>query len=437
MKKKIVILMLAGVLSTAIINSKVIEMPTEVNAEESFQNIGNGDNGDQVKEIQSFLKSAGYLDGEADGSFGNMTENAVKNFQKDNGLEETGIVDRDTFEKLKEKGVPEGLIVDEDQWKNWTAINNPSVLVFLDGCELAGCDIGLKGEQQQNHKEGTFYFKDDGASSSLDGAGVYYGVESQQVNYAGLSTSEEYIYNSDRFKDACKRLMRGYASYVNKDASNSKDTLNVENSITEERASEIVDYCFDAGIEHCLVDNMRIRLIRSDTDGGYYSFHIEYSMDNKSEKKKDKVKKIYKSKGEHLSVSSEDDLKWLRDLTDKGMDTTLTTLELTDEYIYSDEDDYIRYRFLGSLGGYNGSFEIIYDKKFDTCEAVFYYDTSDLDSVRKNLVDIFNRRSDVFSASLAANAPDTDYWNVNGIDSSDGWFHLDCYNNKTIIFTIS
>lgn len=84
MKKRMVMLMLAGVLSTAIINNKVIEMPTEVNAEESFQSIGNGDNGEQVKEIQSFLKSAGYLDGEADGSFGNMTENAVKNFQKDN-----------------------------------------------------------------------------------------------------------------------------------------------------------------------------------------------------------------------------------------------------------------------------------------------------------------------------------------------------------------
>ena len=84
MKQRMVMLMLAGVLSTAIINNKVIEMPTEVNAEESFQSIGNGDNGEQVKEIQSFLKSAGYLDGEADGSFGNMTENAVKNFQKDN-----------------------------------------------------------------------------------------------------------------------------------------------------------------------------------------------------------------------------------------------------------------------------------------------------------------------------------------------------------------
>lgn len=437
MKKRIVMLMLAGVLSTAIINNKVIETPTEVSAEESFQSIGNGDNGEQVKEIQSFLKSAGYLDGEADGSFGNMTENAVKNFQKDNGLEETGIVDSNTFEKLKEKGVPEGLIVDEGQWKNWTAINNPSVLVFLDGCELAGCSIGLKGEQQQSHKEGTFYFTDDGVNSSLDGAGVYYGVESQQVNYAGLSTSDEYIYNSDRFKEACKRLMRGYASYVNKDASNSKDTLNVENSITEERASEIVDYCFDAGIEHCLVDDMRIRLIRSDTDGGYYSFHIEYSMDNKAEKKKNKVKKEYKSKGEHLSVSSEDDLKWLRDLTDKGIDTTLTTLELTDEYIYSDDDDYIRYRFLGSLDGYSGSFEIIYDKKFDICGARFYYDTSDIDSVRKNLVDIFNRRSDWFLASLAANAPDTDNWTVNGTDRSDGYFQLACYNNKTIIFMIS
>ena len=39
MKKRIVMLMLAGVLSTAIINNKVIEMPTEVNAEESFQSI--------------------------------------------------------------------------------------------------------------------------------------------------------------------------------------------------------------------------------------------------------------------------------------------------------------------------------------------------------------------------------------------------------------
>ena len=58
MKKRIVMLMLAGVLSTAIINNKVIETPTEVSAEESFQSIGNGDNGEQVKEIQSFLKSA-------------------------------------------------------------------------------------------------------------------------------------------------------------------------------------------------------------------------------------------------------------------------------------------------------------------------------------------------------------------------------------------
>ena len=394
MKKRMVMLMLAGVLSMTIINNKVIETPTEVSAEESFENIENGDNGEQVKEIQSFLKSAGYLDGEADGSFGNMTENAVKNCQKDHGLEETGIVESNTFEKLKGKDVPEGLIVDEDQWKNWTAINNPSVLVFLDGCELAGCDIGLKGEQQQSHKEGTFYFKDDGASSSLDGASLYYGVESQQVNYAGLSTSDEYIYNSDRFKEACKRLMRGYASYVNKDASNSKDTLNVENSITEERASEIVDYCFDAGIEHCLVDDMRIRLIRNDTDGGYYSFHIEYSKDSMNEIEEKGETEIIKERDPNKRwvtvISTYDLMKEIKDIIDSydnisifnGVDDLKNMIESGEVDVQEDTAD-------GCFISCRGHYSYIYSKDKKSCGIYFVFDDKDIDSILETCKTIF------------------------------------------------
>ena len=43
-------------------------------------------------------------------------------------------------------------------------------------------------------------------------------------------------------------------------------------NLTKERAREIVDYSID-NAEHCLADNMRIRVVRED---GYYSFHLEY-----------------------------------------------------------------------------------------------------------------------------------------------------------------
>ncbi|MCG1013159.1 peptidoglycan-binding protein [Tepidanaerobacter sp. GT38] len=42
--------------------------------------------GEDVKELQSRLESLGYDVGPIDGIFGPLTENAVKKFQKDNGL---------------------------------------------------------------------------------------------------------------------------------------------------------------------------------------------------------------------------------------------------------------------------------------------------------------------------------------------------------------
>ena len=61
----------------------------------------NGSEGDDVREIQELLISQGYLDGEADGFFGPLTEGAVLAFQQENGLDATGIVGEGTYNALK------------------------------------------------------------------------------------------------------------------------------------------------------------------------------------------------------------------------------------------------------------------------------------------------------------------------------------------------
>lgn len=51
--------------------------------------------------IQQALKSAGYYQGTLDGKIGPATRDAIRAFQRDNGLTADGIVGRGTWEKLK------------------------------------------------------------------------------------------------------------------------------------------------------------------------------------------------------------------------------------------------------------------------------------------------------------------------------------------------
>ena len=51
-----------------------------------------GSSGELVSEMQSRLKEWGYYSGEVDGIFGSETEEAVKAFQRKNGLEADGRV---------------------------------------------------------------------------------------------------------------------------------------------------------------------------------------------------------------------------------------------------------------------------------------------------------------------------------------------------------
>ena len=59
-----------------------------------------GDESDTVKAIQEQLAKLGYFDIEISGTFGEYTEQAIKNFQLANGLLVTGIVDEETYNAL-------------------------------------------------------------------------------------------------------------------------------------------------------------------------------------------------------------------------------------------------------------------------------------------------------------------------------------------------
>ena len=60
------------------------------------QSLKKGSEGDAVRALQSRLKELGYYDGSVDGDFGESTEDAVKAFQKQNGLTVDGKAGGDT-----------------------------------------------------------------------------------------------------------------------------------------------------------------------------------------------------------------------------------------------------------------------------------------------------------------------------------------------------
>lgn len=59
-----------------------------------------GSQGTEVEEIQRVLKEWGLFKGEITGYFGTATENALKQYQTNNGLEVTGIADEATLKKM-------------------------------------------------------------------------------------------------------------------------------------------------------------------------------------------------------------------------------------------------------------------------------------------------------------------------------------------------
>lgn len=59
-----------------------------------------GSRGTEVEEIQRVLKEWGLFKGEITGYFGTATENALKSYQRSNGLAATGVADEATLKKM-------------------------------------------------------------------------------------------------------------------------------------------------------------------------------------------------------------------------------------------------------------------------------------------------------------------------------------------------
>jgi peptidoglycan hydrolase-like protein with peptidoglycan-binding domain len=55
---------------------------------------------DQIKQVQAMLKEKSLYKGEATGTYNDETRDAIKSFQKGNGLKETGTLNRATLEKM-------------------------------------------------------------------------------------------------------------------------------------------------------------------------------------------------------------------------------------------------------------------------------------------------------------------------------------------------
>jgi peptidoglycan hydrolase-like protein with peptidoglycan-binding domain len=63
---------------------------------------------DEVKQAQQKLKSEGLYKGEVDGIAGPETKQALEEFQKQNGLQQTGSLDQETMSKLTGGGQTTG-----------------------------------------------------------------------------------------------------------------------------------------------------------------------------------------------------------------------------------------------------------------------------------------------------------------------------------------
>ena len=65
-----------------------------------YKELSFGAVGDEVKILQAKLKQLGFYSATITGSFGRSTEEGVLAFQKEVGLEQTGVVDEATWETL-------------------------------------------------------------------------------------------------------------------------------------------------------------------------------------------------------------------------------------------------------------------------------------------------------------------------------------------------
>ena len=94
--KKIILILIVVVLIGVVSSTFYISHLTNV----SYAISKYGSRGDEVKKIQDKLKRWGYYSGSVDGIYGTQTVDAVKKFQRKNGLSADGIAGEKTLAKM-------------------------------------------------------------------------------------------------------------------------------------------------------------------------------------------------------------------------------------------------------------------------------------------------------------------------------------------------
>jgi len=131
----------------------------------------NGDEGEDVRYVQQRLKELGYLSGSVDGQFGNNTENAVKAFQRANGLSADGVVGDRTMAKLRSSSAVSG---SQAQANSSKATDVPAPKTYVASTPsasygyLAPGDSGSKVRTLQNRLRELGYME-KAASGQYDG----------------------------------------------------------------------------------------------------------------------------------------------------------------------------------------------------------------------------------------------------------------------------
>ena len=90
-KFKFIILLILLVIMQSVIAENIVFRPASL-----------GDKGENVRLIQERLITLGYLQSGASGNYLEQTKKAIVNFQKESGLEPTGVADESTLKKLAE-----------------------------------------------------------------------------------------------------------------------------------------------------------------------------------------------------------------------------------------------------------------------------------------------------------------------------------------------
>ena len=93
-----------------------------------------------IRQAQQGLKDLGLLDGKADGVAGKKTEAAVRAFQRQSGLPETGVLDAATFEAIRAA-------------RPSTATTPGLLLVSHTEPPLPGLRMGSMGNRRPSHSD--------------------------------------------------------------------------------------------------------------------------------------------------------------------------------------------------------------------------------------------------------------------------------------------